>query len=306
MDNATLRELTRMDLPMVLTWRNNLEVRKYMYTQHEISLSEHTNWFESLDSNNTKYYICEIDNIPIGVVNFTNLKNSNRQAMWGFYSGDLSRRGVGKTMETVALNHAFTKLNLEKLNCEVLSNNMSVVNFHRKFGFSVEGIFKDHFVTSDNEILDIYRLSLTRDNWTKSQLNETGLKIGKKYAETLTVTPEMVNNFSKATGDLNPIHFSQEAAQAHGFSSPISHGILPLGLISKILGMNFPGEGTIYVSQTTNFLKPVLVNSKITICIKIITIVKRKVVLSTEVLNSENEICISGEATVLAPRVKND
>jgi UDP-4-amino-4,6-dideoxy-N-acetyl-beta-L-altrosamine N-acetyltransferase len=91
MDDVRLREMTHEDLTMVLKWRNHPDVRKNMYTQHEISLEEHTSWFANLDKEDSKYYICEVNNEPIGSINFTNLKKAPFQVMWGFYSGDLTR-----------------------------------------------------------------------------------------------------------------------------------------------------------------------------------------------------------------------
>jgi len=290
------------DLPLVLNWRNNPEIRKYMYTQHEISLEEHNKWFAELNPEKTKYYMFEIENDPIGVINFTKIEKSKRQAMWGFYSGDLSKRGVGKLMEIAALKHAFTNLNLLKLSCEVLSNNMNVVNFHRKFGFSIEGIFRNHFESSRNEVLDIYRLAITKKEWQKSLTNDTRLKVGEKYSTKIKVTPELINHFGQATGDMNPIHFDEKIAKNYGFETTISHGILPLGLISKILGTEFPGNGTIYTNQTIKFMKPILQNSEITISLKVLSILGRKVFLSTDVTDSVGDTYISGEATILAPK----
>jgi len=73
-------------------------------------------------------------------------------------------------MEITALDYAFRKLKLEKLWCEVLEFNESVIRFHKKFGFQEEGIFKGHYLR-DGERYDIHRLAIFKDQWLDTRLN---------------------------------------------------------------------------------------------------------------------------------------
>lgn len=161
-----LRLLTDDDLMMVLTWRNHPSVREHMYTTHVITEEEHRAYFERIKNDPTKkYLICEDEEgAPVGVVNFVDISPANGTAFWGFYSGDQSRRGVGTQMEYLALVHAFEELGLRKLSAEVLSTNRAVLAFHEKFGFQVEGVFKEHHAVKDG-YADIYRIALFRDAW---------------------------------------------------------------------------------------------------------------------------------------------
>ena len=67
-------------------------------------------------------------------------------------------------MEILAIEHAFATLGLHKLYCEVLAFNEPVIALHRKFGFQVEGIFREQH-RKDGEYVDIFRLGLLRDEW---------------------------------------------------------------------------------------------------------------------------------------------
>ncbi|WP_230714510.1 GNAT family N-acetyltransferase [Marinobacter shengliensis] len=51
MTNHSLRPMTESDLEQVLQWRNHPEVRRYMYTTHEIRLEEHSKWFMNATTN---------------------------------------------------------------------------------------------------------------------------------------------------------------------------------------------------------------------------------------------------------------
>lgn len=162
----SLRPMTDDDLMMVLEWRNHPNVREHMYTTHVISEVEHRAYFARVKNDFTKKYLICVDEegAPVGVVNFVDINRANGTAFWGFYSGDQSRRGVGTQMEFLALAHAFEVLDLRKLNAEVLSTNPAVLAFHEKFGFQVEGVFKEHHVVN-GEYADIYRIALFRDAW---------------------------------------------------------------------------------------------------------------------------------------------
>ena len=163
-----LRPVEDDDLPFVLEWRNRLEVREKMYTTHEITREEHYAYFAKVASDPTKAYFVCVDEagVPLGVVYFIDINRQNGWAFWGFYSGAGSRPGVGSQMEYLALSHAFDTLNLNKLNAEVLSNNEAVLRFHKKFGFAVEGVFKEHHSTPEG-YRDIYRIAFFKRDWDR-------------------------------------------------------------------------------------------------------------------------------------------
>ena len=64
-----LRRMTHGDLERVLAWRNHQDVRRYMYTQHEISLAEHTSWFERASRDDSRHLLVfEIEGVPLGFI----------------------------------------------------------------------------------------------------------------------------------------------------------------------------------------------------------------------------------------------
>ncbi len=132
--------------------------------------------------------------------------------------------------------------------------------------------------------------------------NNKEFKIGDKYIKTKLVTEEMINGFAKYTGDENPAHLDAEYAAKTKFKKRIAHGFLIGSFISAVLGNDFPGEGTIYLSQSMRFLAPVFINDKITVSIEIIDFPKdKRIQLKTICSNQDDVIVIEGEATVLPP-----
>lgn len=117
------------------------------------------------------------------------------------------------------------------------------------------------------------------------------------------ISADDVKQFADIVGDLNPIHIDAEFAEKSSFKKRIVHGAFLAGLISKILGMDFPGQGTIYISQNSAFKRPVYVDTTVKIEVKVTEVLaeKRRLVLDTNVLNENDEICLKGSATVWIP-----
>lgn len=117
------------------------------------------------------------------------------------------------------------------------------------------------------------------------------------------ISAEDVERFAEVVGDLNPIHLDAEFAERSFFKKRIVHGAFLGGLISKVLGMDFPGQGTVYISQNSVFKRPVYVDTTVTIEVKVTQVIaeKRRLVLDTNVLNEKGEVCLTGSATIWLP-----
>ncbi len=112
----------------------------------------------------------------------------------------------------------------------------------------------------------------------------------------------MVREFARITGDNNPLHLDEEFAKKSIFGKRIAHGMLVASLISKVLGHDFPGAGTVYVSQSLKFRKPVYVNDtvKIRIEVKNKNPERHRLFLSTTVMDYGKDV-ITGEAEIYLP-----
>ena len=143
---SQIRPMVHVDLALVLAWRTHPDVRRYMYTQHEITLDEHQSWFErSLLDSKKHLLIFEVDHQPLGFVNF-NEREKGGIADWGFYAAPDAPKGSGRQLGRAALSHAFTQLKLHKVSAQALAYNERSIQFHQSLGFQQEGILRDqHF-----------------------------------------------------------------------------------------------------------------------------------------------------------------
>lgn len=125
--------------------------------------------------------------------------------------------------------------------------------------------------------------------------------VGDTAEITKRITASDVEGFAEVSGDHNPLHLDEEFAKSTRFGRRIAHGMLTASLVSSVIANKLPGEGSIYLGQTLQFVAPVFLDDEITarVTVKQIRDDKPIVKLETICANQRNEIVIRGEATVL-------
>tara|TARA_B100000029_G_C17522164_1_gene940331 strand:- start:186 stop:608 length:423 start_codon:yes stop_codon:yes gene_type:complete len=129
------------------------------------------------------------------------------------------------------------------------------------------------------------------------------LHVGQKAEFTETITESMIQEFAKLSGDYNPHHIDEEYAKKTKYEKRICHGMLLASLFSKLTAMYLPGQGSLYISQTLNFVSPAFIDDIVTASGEITKISSSTgiVRVKTEITNMNNNLLVSGEAKVLIP-----
>lgn len=132
---------------------------------------------------------------------------------------------------------------------------------------------------------------------------EFSYNLNDEYKFERYISADDVKRFAEVVGDLNPIHLDVEFAERSFFKKRIVHGAFLAGLISKVLGMDFPGQGTVYISQNSTFKRPVYVDTTVLVEVKVTQVLadERRLVLDTNIFNSDGKVCLTGSATVWLP-----
>ncbi|MFM2149678.1 MAG: hypothetical protein RLZZ187_1984 [Pseudomonadota bacterium] len=128
------------------------------------------------------------------------------------------------------------------------------------------------------------------------------LSVGQKASFGKTITEADIVLFAAVTGDTNPMHLNAEYAKDSIFGERIAHGMLAAGLITKVMGTQLPGPGTIYLSQSLRFRKPVRIGDTVTATVEITALnaEKHRATLTT-VCTVKGEPVLEGEALVAVP-----
>ncbi len=124
---------------------------------------------------------------------------------------------------------------------------------------------------------------------------------GQTYEQKIRITDAMVKGFADLVGDQNPIHLDEDYAKQTRFGQRIAHGMLVASIISKILGCDFPGPGTIYLSQSVQFRGPVSIDQEILYRFAVLekNDEKRRLKIETNVTDLEGISLVLGEALVM-------
>lgn len=130
------------------------------------------------------------------------------------------------------------------------------------------------------------------------------IQLGDKASFQKTITESDVYLYAGITGDLNPVHINAEHAEQSVFKERIAHGMLTAGFISAVLGLQLPGPGTIYMSQSIRFTAPVRIGDTIKAEAEVTEKIdeKNRIKLKTTCTNQRGEEVLVGEAMVMPPK----
>lgn len=164
-----LTAVNKESIKQLMNWRNNPDLRKYFREYREISDTMQESWYVNRVLNNDKQVDFEIHDIEtkkmIGHCGLYYINWVNRTAELSIYIGDEDFRGggYGKDALKTLMNYAFKNLNLNRVWCEVFSNN-EAIQIYRKIGFVDEGKMREHHF-ENGQYLDSYILGLLKSEW---------------------------------------------------------------------------------------------------------------------------------------------
>jgi 3-hydroxybutyryl-CoA dehydratase len=128
------------------------------------------------------------------------------------------------------------------------------------------------------------------------------LKIGDEASVTNVVTEDVINAFADVSGDRNPVHIDADYAAATMFKGRIAHGMLSAAYISAVFGMQLPGPGAIYISQTMSFKAPVRIGDTVVTTVKVTELVpEKKRARFSCVCSVDGKPVVEGEAVLMVP-----
>ncbi|MBC7832106.1 MAG: MaoC family dehydratase [Hyphomicrobium sp.] len=128
------------------------------------------------------------------------------------------------------------------------------------------------------------------------------LSVGQEASISNTVTADVIAAFAEVSGDRNPVHVDADYAAKTMFKERIAHGMLSAAYISAVFGMQLPGPGAIYISQTLNFKAPVKIGDTLVTTVKVAELVPEKKRAKFECVCSVNgKPVVQGEAVLMVP-----
>ena len=129
------------------------------------------------------------------------------------------------------------------------------------------------------------------------------LKVGDTAQIARTVGDHDIAAFAAVSGDINPVHLDEAYAKTTSFGERIAHGMLTGAYISAVLGTKLPGPGSIYLSQSLRFRRPVKIGDEVTakVTVKDLDQTRGRATFET-VCEVAGKVVAEGEALIMVPR----
>ena len=123
-------------------------------------------------------------------------------------------------------------------------------------------------------------------------------------AETVRVVQEAdLIAFAAVSGDYNPLHLDEAYAAKTPFRGRIAHGMLAGAYISALLASKLPGAGSIYVSQSLNFKRPIRIGDEVTVRATVAAIDEKQTYATiATVCLVKGKVAVEGQAVTYVPR----
>jgi len=126
------------------------------------------------------------------------------------------------------------------------------------------------------------------------------LQVGATARRTRLVASRDIELFTEFTGDRNPLHYDEAAAQASRFGGLIVQGGVTSGLLNAVVAEDLPGPGSVFLEVNWRFLAPVRPGDEITAEVEVLEAREDKPItkLRTTITNGDGVTVLDGHAVV--------
>ena len=168
------RKISENDLSLILRWRTDPNVTRYMSTDIEFDLEKQFKWYNEVVRicSPTEHWIISLNDKPIGLLNLENYDPANQQTSWGYYIGDLESRIIGGLIPAYFYNYMFlhrdASLNKITGHCFALNTKMRAI--HRFYGVREVKVLKE-YICKHGKMFDIILVEITREKWLSQKEN---------------------------------------------------------------------------------------------------------------------------------------
>ncbi len=173
--------LDEKDLKMILEWRNDIRVRKWMFDNEIISLNDHLNFIESLKNKSDRaQFLIKKKEKKLGTVNIYNINLKNKRCVGGYYCNpSLINTGVGILLAYLVLVLSFDVLKLHISRGTIIEGNQNSLKLNKLFGYKTEGVYYDYMYDSnENKFKNVVIVSAFDKDWPakKKEIEDNLLK----------------------------------------------------------------------------------------------------------------------------------
>jgi RimJ/RimL family protein N-acetyltransferase len=145
-----MREMTRDDAQYVVAWRNQPEIRRFLFDSEPLTVERHLAFFEKTQARGDVMLMLDTpEGEPIGTHGFYNFDAPRTMAEYGRFCRGIDRRSPWDMKEAIYLGHRlmFELLGLQRAYFSTLAENTAVRRLMSFIPFLQEGYRPRHLLT---------------------------------------------------------------------------------------------------------------------------------------------------------------
>ena len=166
-EGVILREIEEEDLDLIVKWRNDPEILRWLFSYLPLNKIKQKKWYEKyLDDPTQQTFIIEVkeERTPRGTIGLTDIDYKNQRADLGILIGDKSwqNKGMGKEALNLLIKFALDKMNIRKIKALVFKENVLAIKLYKSCGFVEEGVLRKE-VYKNGDFKDVVIMALFKD-----------------------------------------------------------------------------------------------------------------------------------------------
>jgi acyl dehydratase len=125
-------------------------------------------------------------------------------------------------------------------------------------------------------------------------------RVGDSARRSRLVRARDIELFTELTGDRNPLHYDEAAAERSRFGGLIVQGGVTSGLLNAVVAEDLPGPGSVFLHVDWSFKAPVRPGDEITAEVEVLEARDDKPMtkLRTTIVNQDGTVVLDGAALV--------
>lgn len=156
-----LRPLEREDLRFVHELDNNESVMHYWFEEPYEAFFELCDLYEKhIHDQSERRFVAEVHETRVGLVELVDINHIHRRAEFQIIiAPDFQGRGYAQEATRLAVEYAFTTLNLHKVYLVVDVDNAAAIHVYEQIGFKQEGVLKMEYFAA-GQYCDVIRMAI--------------------------------------------------------------------------------------------------------------------------------------------------
>ena len=123
------------------------------------------------------------------------------------------------------------------------------------------------------------------------------MTVGQRAEMTREVSSKDIELFTELSGDRNPLHYDQAAAEQTTFGGIVVQGGVTSALLNAVVAEELPGPGTVFLHVDWSFRAPVRPGDTITARVEVVEVRDDRPItrLDTQVVRGDGTVVLDGE-----------